>query len=51
MPAITKVDLEDLSRKRRVRSLHKWFAALQRSVSKPAILEASDSPTYSQGLP
>lgn len=51
MAAITQVDLEGLSRKRRVRSLHKWFAALQRNVNKPSIKEASDSPKYAPGRP
>ena len=46
MPDITKIDLEALSRKRRVKSFHRWFAALQRIVSKPAISEAHDSPKY-----
>ena len=51
MPAITKVDLEGLARKRRVKSLHQWFAALQRIVNKPAMLEANDSPKYAPERP
>lgn len=48
MSAITKVDLDALARKKRVRSLHKWFAVLQRSASKPALLQSDNSPKYSQ---
>lgn len=36
----TKIDLEELARKRRVRSLHKWFDALKKSVNKPSRPEA-----------
>lgn len=48
MSIITKTDLDNLSRKRRVRSLHKWFAALQRNVNKPVISGAPNGPVYSK---
>lgn len=48
MSVITKVDLDQLARKRRVKSLHKWFATLQRNVNKPAIAAAANAPTYSK---
>ncbi len=51
MIGITKLDLEALARKRRVKSLHKWFATLQRSVNKPAILEALNNPKYAPDHP
>ncbi len=51
MSVITKVDMDALARKRRVRSLHKWFATLQRSVNKPAMLEAINNPKYAQDHP
>ena len=35
MAAPSALELSVLARKRRVRSLHKWFATLARSVSKP----------------
>jgi|GEM_PF-1632811 len=36
---ITQRDLDGVVRKRRVRSLHRWFATVQRMVNKPAVKE------------
>lgn len=47
MSAITNIDLEGLARKRRVRALHKWFAAVQRNATKPVLLQADNTPKYS----
>ncbi len=46
MTTVTKADLDNLARKRRVRSLHKWFSAFQRSANKVAIPQADNSPKY-----
>ncbi len=48
MAGHSKIDLEELARKRRVRSLHKWFAALQRNVNKPVLIEAENTPKYAE---
>ncbi len=46
MVNITKADLSNLARKRRVRSLHQWYAAFQRSANKHAVPEAANAPKY-----
>jgi hypothetical protein len=38
MAAPSALELSVLARKRRVRSLHKWFSTLARSLSKPSRL-------------
>ncbi|GEM_PF-5075440 len=43
MAGLTQVDLDGLARRKRVRSLHRWFDVLKRSISKPGILEDNGS--------
>ena len=51
MSPVSNADLDALVRKRRVRSLHRWFATLQRIVNKPAIKEAAGAPKYAPTSP
>jgi len=51
MATVTKLDLDNLARKRRVRSMHKWFAVFQRSANRVALPAAINSPQYAGGRP
>jgi hypothetical protein len=46
MRPITPAELSAESRKRRVKSLHRWFATLQRNVNKPSIPVSVEGPVY-----